>query len=156
LVDEKSTLWPVVERLALPYYGYSLARKTPMALILLIEDNEDLSNALEEVLSFHEFKVMRAANGAQGLDMAQKYLPDLVISDINMPIMNGFEFLDCVKGSVETAMLPVIILSADTRLETIAQALQAGAVDYVSKPFSMPKLLDAIFKHAAVANADAA
>ena len=62
-----------------------------MALILLIEDNEDLSNALEEVLSFHEFRVMRAVNGAQGLDMVQRHKPNLVISDINMPIMNGLE-----------------------------------------------------------------
>ncbi len=104
-------------------------------LLLIIEDNEELRSFLKIVLS-PDFHVIEAGNGLQGLQIAKDQLPDIIITDIMMPEMDGLELARRIKSDGTTSHIPVVVLTAKTDLETQLEALKTGADDYIIKPFS--------------------
>jgi signal transduction histidine kinase/DNA-binding response OmpR family regulator/ligand-binding sensor domain-containing protein len=104
-------------------------------LLLIIEDNEELRSFLKIVLS-PDFHVIEAANGNHGLQIAKDQLPDIIITDIMMPEMDGLELARRIKLDETTSHIPVVVLTAKTDLDTQLEALKTGADDYITKPFS--------------------
>jgi len=112
-------------------------------LILLVEDNEDMRSFLSINLS-STYRVKTAEDGLQGLAMAKRIQPDLILSDIMMPKMDGIAMLDQLKHDQETSHIPVILLSAKSALESQITGLKYGADYYISKPFDNELLLAAM------------
>jgi DNA-binding response OmpR family regulator len=88
-----------------------------------------------------EFKVFEAKDGLEGLEMAEKFAPDLIVSDIMMPNMDGIEFCKTIKSDIKTSHIPVILLTAKVDTPTKYEGIEMGADDYISKPFEMEYLL---------------
>ena len=110
------------------------------SVVLLVEDNEELLLILEEITKPF-YQVFSAHNGKEGLDLARKEKPDLIISDILMPGMSGTELCVTVKNDFETCHIPVILLTALSSVEHQIHGLQHGADDYITKPFDEKTLL---------------
>ncbi len=108
--------------------------------ILLVEDNQALASFVTEIMQEH-YQVTHVLNGAVGLEHALSMMPDIIISDVMMPVMDGFEFTTLVKEDIRTAHIPVILLTAKTAQEHLIEGLQRGADDYITKPFSPGELL---------------
>lgn len=104
--------------------------------ILIVEDNEELRGFMVNVLS-SEFEVHYAENGILAWEIIQKMLPDLVVSDIMMPEMDGFELCQLLKSTYETSHIPIILLTALTEKTEQVKGLGLGADDYLTKPFDM-------------------
>ncbi len=107
--------------------------------ILLVEDNLDLQKFLYNEMSTI-YNVMLAQNGEEGLLVASRNLPDLIISDIMMPVMDGLEFCKRIKGDEVTSHIPVILLTAKSGAESELSGFESGADDYITKPFN-PEIL---------------
>ncbi len=103
--------------------------------ILIIEDNDELRRFLTTILR-DRYRVLEAGNGKQGLEIIWKELPDLVVSDVMMPEMDGIEFLEAVKTNRDTSHIPVILLSAKASVDDRVKGLEYGADDYIAKPFN--------------------
>jgi len=108
--------------------------------VLLVEDHLDLRQYLEEECKNH-FNFYDASNGTEGFEMAVEILPDLIISDIVMPEMNGIEFCQNIKQNLVTSHIPVILLTAKSTLENQVEGYEAGADAYISKPFQIDQLI---------------
>lgn len=102
--------------------------------ILLVEDNEELLQFLCLIFG-DEYEIYIAFNGSEGWEQTQKHLPDLIVSDVMMPEMDGFEFCKLVKSTWETSHIPVILLTALNENTKQLQGLGLGADDYITKPF---------------------
>ncbi|WP_080054979.1 hybrid sensor histidine kinase/response regulator transcription factor [Spirosoma aerolatum] len=103
-------------------------------LILVVDDQEDIRAYIRDLFSV-TCQVMEAADGAEALEMATQLLPDLVIADVAMPIMDGFSLTHRIKTDVRTSHIPVILLTAKNAVDNQLTGLQTGADDYVTKPF---------------------
>lgn len=112
--------------------------------ILIVEDNEDMRNYL--VKNFNSFKVLEAENGLAGYKIAIKELPDIIISDIMMPEMDGFELCGKLKTQLATSHIPVILLTAKSEVVHKIEGLETGADAYIEKPFEM-EYLEAVIKN---------
>ncbi len=108
-------------------------------LILLVEDQDDLRNYVKELLA-GAYEIVEASNGAAGWDLACRILPDLIVSDISMPIMDGVTLTGRIKTDERTNHIPVILLTAYDSVQQQVKGLEQGADDYVPKPFH-PKVL---------------
>jgi len=115
-------------------------------LVLVIEDNIDMQRHLENILSPHHQCIV-ASNGKQGLSMAEEFLPDIIISDIMMPGINGFEVLAILKEQSVTTHIPVILLTAKSDQQSKIKGLITEADDYLTKPFDAEELLIKIINH---------
>ena len=109
-------------------------------VVLVIEDNSDLLKLLRQTLSA-DYQVLTAANGADGLRMALKYVPDLVVSDVMMPEMDGITLCEHLKNDLATSHIPVILLTAKNDEDSIMRGFESGAEAYVAKPFD-PQILE--------------
>ncbi len=103
--------------------------------ILLVEDNEDFRFYLKDNLK-HNYNVLIAANGKEGWEKVREQHPDIVVSDVMMPEMNGIELSKLIKTDPSTSHIPVILLTAMTTVENELEGFQAGANDYIAKPFT--------------------
>lgn len=103
--------------------------------LLVVEDNDDLRHFLAAILS-KKFAVLTAPDGKAGLDAAVKEVPDFIITDVNMPVMNGFEMINRIKKNTDTCHIPIIVLSAKASLDDKLRGLSEGVDDYITKPFS--------------------
>lgn len=108
-------------------------------LVLIVEDNYDLRTFLVQSVKA-EYRVLGAENGKEGFDLARKYTPDLVISDIMMPVMDGLELCSRLKNDIHTSHIPVILLTAKAMIEHWVEGLETGADDYIPKPFNLKVL----------------
>lgn len=108
--------------------------------ILVVDDNEDLRTFIHSLLS-EEHRVLMAANGEEALQKATREQPDLVISDVMMPVMDGMEFCRKLKAQLATSHIPVILLTAKSLDDQRAEGYESGADAYISKPFSEKVLL---------------
>ncbi len=115
-----------------------------MNRILLIEDNHSLREEIVNVLELEGFTVVIAENGRVGLVRIEEERPDLVLCDLMMPDMDGFETLKAIRSNPETHTLPVIVLTARDDEECRSRGSELGADDYVTKPFKIPDLLRAV------------
>lgn len=107
--------------------------------ILVVEDNDDLRTFLRLQLQDY-FSVTEAENGLQGWEMAQDIAPDIVLSDIMMPEMDGIELLDRLKNHFDTSHIPVVLLTAKSSVESKIEGLKYGADAYIAKPFNNEQL----------------
>jgi len=111
------------------------------AKILIIEDDRDIVEMLEYNLQEQGYATISAFNGKDGIVLAQKEQPDLIILDIMLPITDGFEVCRTIKSNQMTTNIPIIILSAKSQETDKVVGLELGADDYVTKPFSPRELL---------------
>ncbi len=112
--------------------------------ILLAEETEPLAEAIADILRMADYKVRIVANGEEGMKEIPVFDPQLVITDIEMPVMNGLDFLRNIRSSDEKKNVPVIILSAKVSSDDIRKGLEAGANVYLKKPCSADELLTAV------------
>ena len=112
-----------------------------MTKILYVEDNEDNIYMLKRRLQKKGFDVVIAENGKIGVEMSFSEKPDLILMDLSLPVMDGWEATKIIKSHEETASIPVIALSANAMEELKQRALQAGANDYDTKPVDLARLL---------------
>lgn len=103
--------------------------------ILIVDDDEISSEVLNSVLR-DEYDIIFANCGQQALDLAKQCLPDLVLLDVVMPTMNGYEVCEYLKADNSTASIPVIFITGQNNTQAEIRGLQAGAIDYVTKPFN--------------------
>lgn len=113
------------------------------ATILVVEDDANLREIISEILS-EEYSINTAADGQEALDVIEQTLPDLVLSDIGMPRLSGFDMLQAVRMRRETESLPVIMLSARGDRDSIRRCMELGADDYIPKPFRADEVLGAV------------
>ncbi len=112
-----------------------------MARILYVEDNEDNVYMLVRRLRRHGFEVIVAGDGAQGIEAARRERPDLVLMDLSLPVLDGWEATRRLKQAVETRSIPVVALSAHAMAGERERALEAGCDDYDTKPIDLARLL---------------
>lgn len=113
-------------------------------LILLVDDSIALLRKLAFLLEIAGFSVLTAPNGEKALDILRLQTPDLMISDVEMPEMNGYELLQSVRTSRQWRHIPVILTSDKYDLDDLLHALDAGATDYLPKPFDIYDVLDSV------------
>lgn len=116
------------------------------ARILSIEDDAAIGQFLQAVLSANGYTVDLAADGKEGLDLVRTRRPDVIILDLLMPYKSGFEVLRELKDTPTTSGIPIVILSSNSREEDIVHALNAGADDFIIKPFRARELLARVRK----------
>ena len=112
--------------------------------ILIVEDNKEIQLYISNHVKKY-FKVFTAENGKEGLEVAQKELPDVIISDVMMPIMDGMEFSKLIKTNEELHHIPIILLTAVTSSSNELEGLKLGIEDYIRKPFKIELLLAKVF-----------
>lgn len=111
--------------------------------VLVIDDNGDIRSYVKSLLA-EEYRVLEAANGAEGIRLAMKYVPDVIISDVMMPGMDGVECCRRLKGELQTCHIPVILLTACSLDEQRIRGYDGGADSYISKPFDSRLLLSRV------------
>lgn len=112
--------------------------------ILVIEDNDDIRESTEEILLLAGYEVLTASEGKSGVDLALKQLPDLILCDIMMPVLDGYGVLFLLGKHSETSNIPFIFLTAKAERADMRKAMEMGADDYLTKPFDDIELLNAI------------
>lgn len=115
-----------------------------MTKILLVEDNEMNREMLARRLARYDYEVVTAVNGEEALTLTSKENPELILMDMGLPVMDGWEATRCLKEDVTTQTIPVIGLSAHAMKDEIEKALKAGCDDYDTKPVDMDRLLGKI------------
>ena len=115
-----------------------------MPLILLVEDNEMNRDMLSRRLARKGYVVEMAVDGAQGVALAGEKQPDLILMDMSLPVLDGWEATRALKADEATARIPVIALTAHAMSEDRDRALSAGCDDYDTKPVELPRLLEKI------------
>ncbi len=115
-----------------------------MKTILIIEDNEDIRENVAEILMLSDYKTITAGNGKEGIESAQKNLPDLIICDIMMPGVDGYGVLHVLHKDPTTQNIPFIFLTSKSERSDFRSAMEMGADDYITKPFAGNELLNAI------------
>ncbi len=113
-----------------------------MSRVLIVDDNSDNRQLLSDISDAMGLEILQAANGIDALQLAQSQLPDLILLDVSMPGMNGFEVCSLLKSNERTAQIPVILLTALNDVENRVQGLKLGADDYVAKPFNPRELIE--------------
>lgn len=112
-----------------------------LADILIVDDNLDNIRFLSNFLSQQQYRVRKAINGQVALTAANAATPDLILLDISMPGMNGYEVCQHLKSNPQSQLVPIIFLSAANDALDKARAFQAGGVDYIEKPFQLEEVL---------------
>jgi len=112
--------------------------------ILLVEDNELNRDMLSRRLERKGYSVVMAVDGAQGVEMARTETPDLILLDMSLPVIDGWEAARRIKADPATAGIPIIALTAHAMSGDREKALEAGCDDYDTKPIDLPRLLEKI------------
>jgi len=106
-----------------------------MSKVLVVEDEADIRELLADTLADAGYQVVQATDGGEGLTCALTKNPDVVLLDVMMPVLDGFQVLEQLKGNAGTSKLPVIMVSARGQEAEVQKALQAGAFAYIIKPW---------------------
>ena len=116
-----------------------------MEKLLIVEDEQDLREALQSILELAGYEVLTAKNGKDGYDAIMTHLPDLVLCDVNMPELDGFELLSAINQRLsEEIVPPFIFLTAKVTKNDVRRGMNLGADDYIVKPFEYTEVLTAI------------
>ncbi len=113
--------------------------------ILLADDEEDIKTVIKLYLESKGYDVVTSYDGLDTLDKVKAEKPDLILLDIMMPVINGFEVCKQLKADENTSHIPIVMLSAASHSDSVEQAIEAGALDYIMKPFEPPRI-EAILK----------
>jgi CheY-like chemotaxis protein len=113
-----------------------------MPKVLLVEDNEANRDMLTRRLQRRGFVVVLAVDGAEGVAMSKTELPDIVLMDMSLPVMNGWEATRAIKADTTTKHIPVVALTAHSMAGDREKAMEAGCDDYDTKPVELPRLLE--------------
>jgi DNA-binding response OmpR family regulator len=116
----------------------------PGGTVLVVDDDPVIQKLLQVNFELEGYKVLTASDGVEGLERARAELPDAIILDIMMPRMNGLEVARALKASDDTRDIPVLLLSAKAQASDVAQGMEIGADDYVTKPFDPAELLERV------------
>ena len=111
-----------------------------MPKILIAEDERDIRDLVVFTLQYAGFDVVAASNGAEVVEMAPKERPDLILLDVRMPKMTGYEACQALKNAPDTKHIPVVFLSAKGQDSEVHTGLEAGGIDYILKPFAPDEL----------------
>jgi DNA-binding response OmpR family regulator len=115
-----------------------------MATILIAEDERDIRDLITFTLTYAGYEVLQATNGEEAVKIALAEKPDLILLDVRMPYMNGYEACIKIKSEESLQDLPVVFLSAKGQETEVQTGLQAGAVEYILKPFSPDELVERV------------
>lgn len=115
-----------------------------MKKILFIDDNDHLREEIIEALKFEGFDVLSAGNGPEGIEVAKSQLPHLILCDIRMPEMDGFEVYRRLRAEAITSSIPFIFLTAIAEADEVRKGMSLGADDYLVKPISLKDLIKSI------------
>jgi CheY-like chemotaxis protein len=118
--------------------------KKPVARILLIEDNEMNRDMLSRRLVRKGYEVILAKNGEEGVEAARRDLPNLILMDMSLPVMNGWDATRLLKQKSATAHIPIVALTAHALNTDREKAMEAGCDGYETKPVDLPRLLETI------------
>jgi len=116
------------------------------ATILIAEDERDIRDLVAFSLRFGGFEVVEATNGQEAVDKARQAMPDLILMDVRMPKMTGYEACKQLKSMEDVKHIPVIFLSAKGQEQEIQQGMEAGAEEYILKPFAPEDLVNMVRK----------
>ena len=108
--------------------------------ILVIEDEKNISHLLKAILEKRGFEVLQAFDGKEGIEASKKEKPDLIILDVMMPSMDGFEVAVRLKKLKETGSIPIIMLSSAAQIKDRIRGIESGAAAYITKPFDKNEL----------------
>lgn len=114
--------------------------------VLTVDDSRTMRDMLSHYLTEAGFEVMTAVDGADGVEKLHEFNPSVVITDINMPVMDGFEFIETVRGGDKNSRLPILVLSTESDQEKKTRARNAGATGWIVKPFDPEKLVSAVMQ----------
>ena len=114
--------------------------------VLVVDDDPVIVRLLEVNFEMEGFEVVTAVDGQDGIDKAKAEQPDVVVSDVMMPKLNGLELAAALKGDDSTKHIPIVLLSAKAQVDDVRAGLEAGADDYVTKPFEPLDLIDRVTK----------
>ena len=119
--------------------------------VLTVDDSRTMRDLLMAALSEAGFTVVQAEDGIHGLEVlhAQGRMPDVIVTDINMPRMDGFGFIEAVRADAERRAVPILVLTTESDAAKKARARAAGATGWIIKPFQADKLVDAVRRVAA-------
>lgn len=113
--------------------------KSEKTTLLIVEDNSEMREFLRTVLC-KKFQIFEAKDGQEGYKIAQREVPEFILTDIMMPVMDGIELTRKIRSDEELSHIPIILLTAKTDIESKVDCMKIGATDYITKPFSMPYL----------------
>jgi len=116
--------------------------KTSQPRILVVDDDVDLVDIIQRRLEYYQWKVIAATNGKEGLEKAANEVPDVIVLDINMPVMNGHEMLRQLRQHPNLKDIPVIMCSISCDVQDITTASSYNISDYVTKPFDCMELIE--------------
>ena len=116
----------------------------PAPTVLVVEDDPVILRLLEVNFELEGFGVVLAHDGAEGVEAARAERPDIIVTDIMMPRMSGIELVQALKEDAATASIPIILLSAKAQTSDLKSGMDAGADDYVTKPFEPLDLVDRV------------
>lgn len=136
-VYQPATVFPDETDFSFASSGTEDGEKRP---ILIVEDNEEIRKFIAETLDHPNYQIAQAANGKQALDVIKKSQPELIVSDVMMPEMDGIALCNAIKSDISTSHIPVILLTARTSLLFKYEGLESGADDYLNKPFNVREL----------------
>lgn len=128
----------------------TMTQTVPVSRILVVDDTPANIQTLTAILKERGYQISVATNGRQALDVVSKVRPDLILLDVMMPEMDGFEACQKLKASVEWHDIPIIFLTAKTETDDIVRGFELGAVDYVAKPFNAHELLARVNTHLSI------
>lgn len=117
-----------------------------MPRILIVEDNEDNLDMISRRLERRGFQIVAARNGEEGVQCAHDQMPDIVLMDIDLPIMDGYEATRQIKASPATRHIPVVALTANAMVGDMEKTLAAGCDAYESKPVDFPHLMETLHR----------
>jgi PAS domain S-box-containing protein len=115
-----------------------------MKTILVIENDDSLREKTCDILTFGGYHVIMADNGITGLQQAMSYLPDLILCNIGLPRMNGYDFFKTIQQIKSTSAIPLIFMTAQSEKDEFREGMNLGADDYITKPFDHKELLSSI------------
>ncbi len=115
--------------------------------VLVIEDNEQNRTLLRDVLGYHGYLVIEAANGAEGIQQAREQRPDLILLDIQMPVINGFEAAKILKNDPATRHIKVVVITSFAMKFEQDEIVATGIDDYIAKPIDIRELHEVVKRH---------
>lgn len=115
--------------------------------ILIVEDNKNNRKLFRDILQYSGYEVLEAQDGAEGIKIAKEQMPDLILMDIQMPVMDGFEALKALRNIPETGKIKVIALTSFAMASDRKKILEAGFDDYISKPIDTRELPERVKKY---------